>query len=189
MTQRTEAREGTRTGIVPVDELRAAGAAAFPGALAAKALYPDSQFEVVLVRGPNSRNDFHVNPYDELFVQLEGTIRVDTREPGAGLRHNLVHEGELFVVPAGVPHSPLRPAGTWGLVVEIRRAPGETEAVEWYCDHCDAVIERVTMESSEMIGSLMPLLNAFQASEERRTCGACGEVLAQPGPFVLDETE
>ncbi|MGW6783538.1 3-hydroxyanthranilate 3,4-dioxygenase [Streptomyces sp. NPDC054987] len=189
MTQQAETRDGERTGIVAVDQLRAAGADAFPGALAAKALYPGSQFEVVLVRGPNSRNDFHVNPYDELFVQLEGTIRVDTRAPGEGLRQNLVHEGELFMVPAGVPHSPLRPAGTWGLVVEIRRRPGDTEAVEWYCDRCDALIERVTMESSEMIGALMPLLTAFQASEERRTCRSCGEVLAQPGPFVLDGAE
>ena len=81
MTEQVEERDG----IVSIDELRKAGAEAFPGALAAKALYPDSQFEVVFVRGPNSRNDFHIDPYDELFLQVEGTIRVDTREPGAGL--------------------------------------------------------------------------------------------------------
>ena len=98
-----------------------------------------------------------------------------------------MHAGELFVVPAGIPHSPLRPAGTWGLVVEIRRRPGDTEAVEWYCDRCDTLLERSTMESSQMIESLMPLLSAFQASEERRTCGSCGHVLAEPGPFSLDE--
>ncbi|MEU6592575.1 hypothetical protein ABZ923_25670 [Streptomyces sp. NPDC046881] len=184
MTEQAEEREG----IVSVDRLRSAGAEAFPGALAAKALYPDSQFEVVLVRGPNSRNDFHVNPYDELFLQVEGTIRVDTREGAGAVRRNLVHEGELFVVPAGTAHSPLRPAGTWGLVVEIRRRPGDVEAVEWYCDRCDALIERVTMESSQMIESLMPLLKEFQASEDRRTCRACGSVLAVPGPFVLDGT-
>ncbi|MCW2899628.1 MAG: 3-hydroxyanthranilate 3,4-dioxygenase [Streptosporangiaceae bacterium] len=184
MTEHAEERDG----IVSVDHLRKAGAEAFPGALAAKTLYPDSQFEVVLVRGPNARNDFHVNPYDELFLQVEGTIRVDTREPRAGLRRNLVHEGELFVVPAGTAHSPLRPEGTWGLVVEIRRRPGDTEAVEWYCDRCDALIERMTMESSQMIESLMPLLNAFQDSAERRTCRSCGTVLAKPGPFVLDES-
>lgn len=175
--------------VVPVDELRAPGAAAFPGALAAKSLYPDSHFEVVLVRGPNQRNDFHVDPYDELFIQLEGTIRVDTREPGAGLHRQLVRAGELYVVPGGVPHSPLRPAGTWGLVVEIRRKPGDVELVEWYCDRCDALIERVSMESSHMIEALGPLLDGFQSSEERRTCEDCGAVLPKPGPFVLDEPE
>ncbi|MEU9634599.1 3-hydroxyanthranilate 3,4-dioxygenase [Streptomyces tendae] len=178
-----------RPGIVSVEQLRNAGSEAFPGALAAKALYPESEFEVVLVRGPNSRNDFHVNPYDELFLQVAGTIRVDTREQNGSPRRNYVHEGELFMVPAGTPHSPLRPEGTWGIVVEIRRKPGDTELVEWYCDRCDALIERVSMESSQMIESLMPLLNEFQASEDRRTCRSCGHVLAEPGPFELDGTE
>jgi 3-hydroxyanthranilate 3,4-dioxygenase len=180
------AQDGQRAGVVSLDAIRAAGADAFAGALAARSLYPDSQFEVVAVRGPNSRNDFHVDPYDELFLQLEGTIRVDTRDPQDGLRRNLVHQGELFVVPSGTPHSPLRPAGTFGVVVEIRRRPGDVEAVEWYCDKCDALIERSTMESSEMIESLMSLLKAFQASEDRRRCDACGNVLAVPGPFILD---
>ncbi|WP_242895197.1 3-hydroxyanthranilate 3,4-dioxygenase [Actinomadura litoris] len=172
--------------IVPVERLLKAGADAFPGALAAKSLYPDSQFEVILVRGPNQRNDFHVDPYDELFLQMEGTIRVDTREEG-GPRRQLVRPGELYVVPAGVPHSPLRPAGTWGLVVEIRRRPGDVELVEWYCDACGGLIERVSMASSEMIESLGPLLEGFQADERRRTCGDCGHVLPRPGPFTLDE--
>ncbi|HET9893407.1 MAG TPA: 3-hydroxyanthranilate 3,4-dioxygenase [Streptosporangiaceae bacterium] len=178
---------GPRPGIVSIDQLRQAGAEGFGSALAAKSLYPDSQFEVILVRGPNQRNDFHIDPYDELFIQLEGTIRVDTREPGSGPRRNLVQAGELLVVPAGVPHSPLRPAGTWGVVVEIRRAEGDVEAVEWYCDRCDALIEHTDMRSSQMIESLGALLAEFQASEQRRTCRSCGAVLARPGPFVLGE--
>lgn len=177
-----------RARVVSVDRLRQEDTEAFAGALAAKSLYPDSQFEVILVRGPNHRNDFHIDPYDELFLQLEGTIRVDTREQGIGLLRNLVHAGELFTVPAGIPHSPLRPAGTWGLVVEIRRRPGDVEAVEWYCDHCGALIEHVSMQSSQMIESLGQLLSEFQASQERRTCRSCGAVLPQPGPFALGET-
>jgi 3-hydroxyanthranilate 3,4-dioxygenase len=172
--------------IVSIDELRQAGAGAFAGALAARSLYPDSQFEVVLVRGPNCRNDFHVEPFDELFIQLEGTIRVDTREQGV-VRRNLVHAGELFVVAGGVPHSPHRPADTWGLVVEIRRKPGDVEAVEWYCEQCDSLIERVAMRSSNMIEALTPLLDEFQASKDRRTCRSCGAVLPPPVPLVLDK--
>lgn len=171
--------------IVAVEQLRASGAEAFAGALAARSLYPDSQFEVVLVRGPNRRNDFHVDPFDELFIQLEGTIRVDTREAGIGLRRQLVKPGEMFLVPGGVAHSPLRPAGTWGVVVEIRRRPGDVEAAEWYCDSCDALIERVELESSAMIASLSVVLDAFQASEARRTCPECASVLPVPGEFTL----
>jgi 3-hydroxyanthranilate 3,4-dioxygenase len=173
--------------IVSVEQLRGTAAEAFGGALAARSLYPESQFEVVLVRGPNRRNDFHVDPFDELFIQLEGTIRVDTREEGVGLRRQLVRPGEMFLVPGGVAHSPLRPAGTWGVVVEIRRRPGDVEAAEWYCDRCDALVERVVMESSEMITSLSAILDAFQASESRRTCRECGSTLPVPDEFILDD--
>jgi len=171
--------------VVSIDGLRSGDAGQFETALAAVSLYPDSQFEAVLVRGPNRRNDFHVDPYDELFIQLEGTIRVDTREAGVGLVRQHVHAGEAFLVPAGVAHSPLRPPDTWGMVVEIRRKPGDVEAAEWYCNNCGALLERVTMESSEMIASLSGVLDSFQASEERRTCRACGHVLPTPGDFVL----
>lgn len=172
--------------VVDIGRLRKAGAETFPGALAAKSLFPDSQFEVVLVRGPNARNDYHVEPYDELFIQIEGTICVDTREKD-GVRRQRVRPGEVYVVPGGTPHSPLRSADTWGLVVEIRRRSGETEYVQWYCDRCDGLIEQVSMESSQMVDTLGQLLHSFQASEQRRTCQACGGVLPVPGPFVLDD--
>jgi 3-hydroxyanthranilate 3,4-dioxygenase len=178
-------------GAVPVaeaislDRLREAGAPEFGSALAALSLYPDSQFEVILVRGPNRRNDFHVDPYDELFVQLDGTIRVDTREHGQVRRH-LVRAGEVFLVPGGVPHSPLRPAATWGLVVETRRAHGEEELVEWYCDRCDSLIEWIALASAEMIAALSGVLAEWEASEQRRTCRTCGAVLAPAQTFVLD---
>lgn len=172
--------------VVSIDGLRSGENGQFETALAAVSLFPDSQFEAVLVRGPNRRNDFHVDPYDELFIQLEGTIRVDTREAGVGLVRQHVHAGEAFLVPAGVAHSPLRPADTWGVVVEIRRKAGDVEAAEWYCNNCDALLERVTMESSEMIAALSGVLESFQASESRRTCGACGHVLPVPDDFVLD---
>jgi 3-hydroxyanthranilate 3,4-dioxygenase len=184
----TKANQTTHR-VVALGELTREGAATFPGALAARSLYPDSQFDVVLVRGPNRRNDFHVDPYDELFMQLEGTICVVTREDGVGPRRQYVRAGELFLVPAGMPHCPQRPTGTWGVVVEIRRKPGDTEAAEWYCDQCGALIERVTVQSPEMIESLGPLLDQFQASEARRTCRSCGALLAPAAEFVLGETQ
>lgn len=169
---------------VRLDELMDSDA--FGGAVAARSLYPDSQFEAIVVRGPNRRSDFHTEPYDELFLQLRGTIQVDTREPGVGLRRNLVREGEVFIVPGGVPHSPRRPADTYGLVVEIRRRPGELETVEWWCEQCDSVVERVEMESSQLIESINAVLELFYADAQRRTCRTCGSVVPVPEEFTLD---
>ena len=47
---------------------------------------------------------------------------------------SVVGEGEIFLLPAMVPHSPHRPADSWGLVVEIKRRPEQTESLLWLCD-------------------------------------------------------
>lgn len=39
-----------------------------------KVVFKDSTFIVMVVGGPNSRTDFHVNQTDEFFYQLEGDI-------------------------------------------------------------------------------------------------------------------
>ena len=36
-----------------------------------------------------------------------------------------IREGEVFLLPPEVPHSPQRPAGSVGIVVERRRGPGD----------------------------------------------------------------
>ena len=43
-------------------------------------------------------------------------------------------EGELFLLPSHIRHSPQRAEGTVGLVIERFRQPGEIDALEWYDD-------------------------------------------------------
>src|SRR5438046_8665185 len=46
--------------------------------------------------GPNTRNDFHVNPTEELFYQLKGDIAVRVRPlDGSRPKDVVVREGEL----------------------------------------------------------------------------------------------
>ena len=42
-----------------------------------KALYATDDFIVQVVGGSNQRTDFHVDPYEEWFYQLKGTMHVD----------------------------------------------------------------------------------------------------------------
>ena len=58
---------------------------------------------------------------------------LDTRER--------IREGELMV-PAFTPHSPHRPPNSWGLAVEVKRRPEETESLLWLCERCDASFTR-----------------------------------------------
>src|SRR5690606_2171995 len=84
-------------------------------------LYQDAgDYIVMVVAGPNARKDFHYNETEELFYQLEGDIIVKIQEDGKPV-DIAIREGEMFLLPARVPHSPIRPEGSVGLVIELKR--------------------------------------------------------------------
>jgi 3-hydroxyanthranilate 3,4-dioxygenase len=86
----------------------------FAPPVANKEVFPESEFIYQIVRGPNARNDFHIDPGDEIFYQLRGDITVRCREADGRTRDVPVREGEAMLVRAGTPHCPIRPTGTWG---------------------------------------------------------------------------
>ena len=52
---------------------------------------------------------------------------------GGRRREIHIREGQVFCLPAGVPHSPQRPEATsLGLVVERKRYEGELDGLRWY---------------------------------------------------------
>src|SRR5256885_15266654 len=102
-------------------------------------LYDGRDFFVMVIKGPNARNDFHLVDSEEYFYQLKGDIKVRIRE-GDRISDHLVREGETFFIPPNVAHAPVRPPDAVGVVVERRRPPGEHEHVIFYCDKCGAVL-------------------------------------------------
>ena len=160
---------------------------AFQPPVANRVLFQDDSFVVMVVRGPNQRNDFHIDPHSEVFLQLRGTIRVDTRtEDGATVSH-LVGEGEMFVVPGDVPHAPLRPADTWGLVIERPRTASEVDVITWFCPVCGNEINHSELHVTEIDEQLHPVLDGFARDEQLRTCDRCGTVHPVAGEFVLPD--
>ena len=155
-----------------------ANRAHFAPPVANKEVFPESEFIYQIVRGPNARNDFHIDPGDEIFFQLQGDITVRCRD--GRLRDVRVREGEAMLVRAGTPHCPIRPAATWGLVVERKRRPDELDALAWFCEGCGAELYRETFACADIERELGPIIERFNASESRRTCRKCGRVLAVP---------
>ena len=147
-----------------------------------KVIWEDSQFTAMIVRGPNARRDFHVDPSDEIFYMLRGAMVVETLEDGKRQEH-VIREGGLLLVPGLTPHSPHRPADTWGLVVEVKRAPEQTESLLWFCERCDARLHEVTMHVADIEGQLKAAIDAFDASRDLRTCRACGHVQPDRAPL------
>lgn len=149
---------------------------AFQPPVGNKVLWEDSQFTAMVVRGPNARRDFHVDPSDEIFYMLKGDMVLEYVD-GAGQRQEApIREGEIMLVPAFVPHAPHRPADTWGLVVERKRRPDEVESLLWFCERCDARLHQVTMHVADIEQQLKEAIEGFERSVELRTCRTCGHV-------------
>ena len=146
-----------------------------------KLLFEDSEFIVMAVGGPNSRKDFHHDPGPEFFFQIEGDMVLRTIQSGR-ISDVPIRAGEMFLLPSQVPHSPQRPAGSVGIVVERRRGPDELDGFSWYCEHCGncLYLERVAVHDIET--QLPGLFSRFFSSAEHRTCKVCGTVLPAPSP-------
>jgi 3-hydroxyanthranilate 3,4-dioxygenase len=145
-----------------------------------KLLFQDSAFIVMAVGGPNARKDFHHDPGEEFFFQVEGDMVLKTVQDGR-LTDIPIRQGEVFLLPAEVPHSPQRPAGSVGIVVERRRNPDELDGFSWYCENCGhrLYLERVAVRNIET--QLPEIFARFFSSPARRTCTACGTVMQVPG--------
>lgn len=148
-----------------------------------KVIWADTEF-IAFVSGANSRNDFHVNPGDEIFFQLVGEIRVDLQIEGKRVI-NRVAPGDVLLVPAGVPHAPRRPEGSWGLIVERQRQPGELDGFAWHCESCNEKLHSVEFQLADIEQQFADMLREVDADEAKRTCPACGEVLEVHQDFTL----
>ena len=72
-----------------------------------KVVYEDTEFIIMVVGGPNTRKDYHVDEGEEFFYQLEGKMTLRIIEDGKP-KDIHINEGEIFLLPPKVPHSPQR---------------------------------------------------------------------------------
>lgn len=150
-------------------------------------IYPDHEFIVMVVGGPNSRTDFHVDPGEELFYMIEGDMTLRVVEDGK-LRDLSIKEGEMFLLPAWVPHSPQRRANTVGLVVERQRKEGEIDRFEWYCERCATLLYKESLQMTDIVKQLPPIFERYEELVSNRTCKKCGWVMRTRGEDITSPT-
>lgn len=137
-------------------------------------IWEDADLMVTVVGGPNRRTDFHDDPVEEFFYQLEGDMVLKVIDGGTHCDVP-IREGEIFLLPPHVRHSPQRPqAGSVGLVIEPKRPDGAHDAFEWYCFECESMVHRVEVLLTSIVRDLPPLFGRFYEDEEARTCRQCG---------------
>jgi 3-hydroxyanthranilate 3,4-dioxygenase len=143
-------------------------------------VFPESEFIFQIIRGPNARNDFHIDPGDEIFYQLKGDISIQYIDPAGKRQEAKVREGEVILFRAGTPHCPIRPPDTWGLVIERKRRADELDRLVWFCERCQGKLHEVSFSVSDIGVQLAEAIRTFNGSESLKTCKRCGALLPVP---------
>ena len=139
-------------------------------------IWEDADLMVTIVGGPNQRTDFHDDPVEEFFYQIKGDMVLKVFD-GDEFYDVKIREGDIFMLPAHVRHSPQRPMeGSIGLVIEPKRPVGEVDGLEWYCFECGALVYRAETILESIVRDLPPIYESFYADAKLRTCNECGTV-------------
>ena len=142
-------------------------------------VYQDTEMIIMVVGGPNIRKDYHYNEGEEFFYQLEGDIVLRIMEDGKP-KDVPINDGDIYLLPPKVLHSPQRYANTVGLVVERSRKPSELDGFKWFCDECHSLLHEEFVQLTNIVKQLPPIFKAFWESEKKRTCSKCSAILEKP---------
>lgn len=140
-----------------------------------KMIWKDRGFIVMVVGGPNERTDFHVNETEEFFYQVEGDMVLKVINDEGQIQDINIREGDIYLLPAEVPHSPQRFEGTVGLVVEKRRDEGEKDALQWHCEKCVTQLYKEEFVLTNIETQFPAVFERYYNSEHVK-CPKCGHV-------------
>lgn len=138
-----------------------------------KMIWTDREFIVMVVGGPNTRTDYHINKGEEFFHQIEGDMTLKVVNSKGDFEDVEIRQGEIFLLPPNVPHSPQRKENTVGLVVERKRFENELDGFAWYCQNCKAKLYQEDVKMTNIEKDLPPVFERFYKNENHRTCKSC----------------
>lgn len=150
-----------------------------------KNLYKQAgDFIVMIVGGPNARKDYHYNESEEWFFQVEGDINVRIQEDGKAVDIP-IKEGEMFLLPGKIPHSPSRSEGSVGLVIEkVRKGTDDMDGLLWFCDNCNHKLHETYFPLTNIEKDFLPRFKDFYANKNLRTCDKCGAEMDTDTRFI-----
>ena len=151
-----------------------------------KNLYIESgDYIVMIVAGPNARKDYHYNETEELFYQIEGDIIVKTQQDGEMVSYE-IKEGEMFLLPPTIPHSPVRPENSIGLVIERKRSDKHKDGLMWFSDTANELLYEEYFHLTNVEKDFLPVFKMFYSDEKLRTCPKTGEIMEVDKKFLND---
>lgn len=145
-----------------------------------KCVWDGGEYIVMVVGGPNSRKDYHYNETPEFFYQVEGDMVLKIIDDKGEQVDVEIKEGDIYLLPAKVPHSPQRKANTVGLVIEYPRPEGVMDALEWYCENCNTPLYREEFALNNIETDMPIIFDTYYSNKEKCTCSNCGTVMEAP---------
>ena len=137
-----------------------------------KCIWPQRDFIVMVVGGPNERTDFHVNAGEEFYHQLEGDMVLKILDAEGRIQDINIREGDIYLLPGNTPHSPQRPAQSIGLVVERKRRETELDGLQWYCENCGNKLYEEFFKLVDIETQFPAVFDRYYDSEHT-TCKKC----------------
>ncbi|XP_055353884.1 3-hydroxyanthranilate 3,4-dioxygenase-like [Paramacrobiotus metropolitanus] len=146
---------------------------------------PDGQLFVMYVGGPNQRKDFHMEEGEELFYMVKGDMTLRVLERGT-MRDIVIKEGEIFLLPSRIPHSPQRFPDTVGLVIERQRLPVEKDCLRYFMDNSVLPLWERWIQCTNLGTQIAELIKEYFASPEHRTGKPTSSEHFTPPPYIPD---
>jgi len=144
-------------------------------------LWQDSESIAFLSRGRKQRVDFHIDPSDEVTLQLRGVQRLHYKTPEGEEKVAVIQAGQILLCPGGVPHSPRVSENAWFIVFERKRSAGEQDRFLWFCQQCDEKVYEVAVYVGDYSQDPVSQVHKkFYGEESLRSCKRCGAVIPQP---------
>jgi 3-hydroxyanthranilate 3,4-dioxygenase len=146
-----------------------------------RVLWQDSESIAFLSSGRKERWDFHIDPADEVTLQLTGTQHLVYRTPDGKEQTADIKAGQILLCPAGVPHSPRLEPNSWFIVFERKRRAGEIDHFKWFCNKCGEKVYETSVEVGDYRADPVgQVYQKFSSDEKLRTCKNCGTVVPAP---------
>ena len=145
-----------------------------------KCVWDNGEYIVMVVGGPNSRKDYHYNETPEFFYQVEGDMILKIIDDKGKMIDVEINEGDIYLLPAKVPHSPQRKENTVGLVIEYPRKKKMKDALEWYCENCGNLLYRKKFKLDNIETDTPIIFDKYYSDTKKCTCDNCGTVMEKP---------
>ncbi|KAJ7341137.1 hypothetical protein JRQ81_004910, partial [Phrynocephalus forsythii] len=148
------------------------------------------QLNVMFVGGPNQRKDYHIEEGEEvniLFCIAWGCYCFVISSLFF-FKSLILSSGQMFLLPARIPHSPQRYANTVGLVIERKRLTTETDGLRYYIGETTNVLFERWFYCDDLGTQLIPIIQEFFSSSQYRTGKPNPDEIVRETPFPLNNT-